>query len=152
MNDTVIFTQPTASVEEIQRGWHEVKSRVAQLEAERAALEQENKALRFLLERVIEHRQKSHTELVLLLSGLVSKLPINDVGVVISKLVEHSSHVNEVCALLAKGKADATLPQPQVLRALDQTKRDLAAAVKPTVEELIQLDPPLDNEMLRSVI
>jgi hypothetical protein len=152
MNDTVIFTPPTASVEEIQRGWHEVKSRVAQLEAERAALEQENKSLRFLLERVIEHRQKSHTELVLLLSGLVSKLPINDIGVVISKLVEHNAHVNETCAALAKGKADTALPQPLALKALDQTKRDLVAALKPAVEDLIKLDPPLESEMLRSLI
>ena len=58
-----------ASVEEIQQGWHELTSRVGQLEAERNLLEQENKALRFLLERVIDHRQKSHSELVLLLTG-----------------------------------------------------------------------------------
>src|SRR5689334_4318890 len=140
MNDTVIFTPPSASIEEIQRGWHELKSRVAQLEAERAALEHENKSLRFLLERVVEHRQKSHSELVLLLSGLVSKLPINDVGVVISKLVEHNAHVNETCAALAKGKADAALPQPLALKALDQTKRDLIAALTPAVEDLIKLD------------
>jgi len=152
MTETVTLTQPAASTDEIQQGWHELKLRVGQLEADRAALEQENKALRFLLERVIEHRQKSHTELVLLLSGLVSKLPINDVGVVVSRLVEHNAHVSEICAALAKGKVESTLPQPAVLKALDQTKRDLAAAVKTAVADLIKLDPPLEKEMLQSVI
>lgn len=145
-------TRPTASAEEVQAGWHELKLRVAQLEAERAALEHDAKSLRALIERVIEHRQKSHGELVLLLSGLVSKLPINDVGVVVSKLVEHNAHVNEVCAALARGKADAPLPLPSVLIALDQVKRDLAAAVKPAVEELIQLDPSLEKALLASLI
>lgn len=145
-------TRPTASAEEVQAGWHELKLRVAQLEAERAALEHDAKSLRALIERVIEHRQKSHGELVLLLSGLVSKLPINDVGVVVSKLVEHNAHVNEVCAALARGKADAPLPLPSVLIALDQVKRDLAAAVKPAVEELIQLDPSLEKALLASLV
>lgn len=145
-------TRPTASAEEVQSGWHELKLRVAQLEAERVALEQDYKSLRALIGRVIEHRQKSHGELVLLLSGLVSKLPINDVGLVVSKLVEHHAHVNEVCAALVRGKADAPLPQPSVLIALDQVKRDLAAAVKPTVEELIQLDPSLEKALLASLI
>lgn len=152
MDDTVISTHPTASAEAVQAGWHELKLRVAQLEAERAALEHDAKSLRALIERVIEHRQKSHGELVLLLSGLVSKLPINDVGVIVSKLVEHNAHVNEVCAALARGKADAPLPLPSVLIALDQVKRDLAAAVKPAVEELIQLDPSLEKSLLASLI
>ncbi|MCU0782609.1 MAG: hypothetical protein MUF81_00900, partial [Verrucomicrobia bacterium] len=152
MDDTVVLTRPTATLEEVQQGWHELKLRIGQLEAERAALEHDNKVLRSLLERVIEHRQKSHTELVLLLSNLVSKLPINDVGVIVSKLVEHNAHVGEVCALLAKGKADTSLPQPMVLRALDQTKRDLSAAVKPAVAELIQLDPPLEKELLEALV
>lgn len=140
-----------ASVEEIQHGWHALTLRVAQLEAEKDALEQENKALRFLLERVIDHRQKSHGELVLLLTGLISKLPINDVGVIVSKLVEHNTHVNQVLAALVKGTAETDLPQPMVLRALEQTKRDLVAALKPTVEELIRLETPLETEMLRSL-
>jgi len=152
MDDTVRFTRPTATVEEIQQGWHELKLRVGQLEAERAALEQDNKALRFLLERVIDHRQKSHSELVLLLSNLVSKLPINDVGVIVSKLVEHNTHVGEVCGQLAKGKTDTVLPQPVVLQMLDQTKRDLVAALKPAVKELVQLDSPLEKEMLDSLV
>ena len=152
MDETVTSTHPKASAEEVQPGWHELKLRVAQLEAERAALEHDHKSLRALIERVIEHRQKSHGELVLLLSGLVSKLPINEVGIIVSKLVEHNAHVNEVCAALIHGKADAPLPQPSVLIALDQAKRDLAAAVKPVVEELIKLDPSLEKALLTALI
>lgn len=152
MADTTVFKAPPASVEEIQQGWHELKLRVGQLEAERSVLEHENKALRFLLERVVEHRQKSHGELVLLLTSLVSKLPINDIGVVVSKLVEHNANVTEVCAALAKGKAETTLPQPALLRALDSTKRELQAALKPAIEDLIQSDPAFEVEMLRALI
>jgi hypothetical protein len=141
-----------SSVEEIQQGWHDFTLRVEQLEAERGALEKENKALRSLLEKTIEHRQKSHGELVNLLAGLVSKLPINDVGVVVSKLVEHNAHVNEVCAALANGKVEGNVLQPAILKVLDQTKRDLAAAVQPAVKELIQLDTPLETKMLQSLI
>ena len=140
-----------ASVEEIQKEWHDLTLRVGQLEAEKTTLEHENKALRFLLERVIEHRQKSHGELVLLLTGLVSKLPINDVGVVVARLMEHNTHVSEMCTALAKGKAEASLPQPAVLKALDQVKHELAAALKKSVEDLIQLESPLDAELLRSL-
>lgn len=140
-----------ASIEEIQQEWHELTLSVKQLEAEKSALEQENKALRFLLERVIEHRQKSHGELVMLLTGLVSRLPINDVGTIVSKLVEHNAHVSEVCTALAKGKAEAGMPQPSVLKALDQTKRDLVAALKPAIEELIGFDTPLETDMLQAL-
>src|SRR3954466_11657806 len=124
MTETATATAPAAipPVEDIQKSWHELTLRVAQLETERALLEQENKSLRTLLERVIEHRQKSHNELVLLLTGLVSKLPINDVGVVISRLVEHNTNVTQMLAAFIKGTADANLPQPTVLKALDQTK------------------------------
>jgi hypothetical protein len=152
MTQTENVANTTASVEEIQQGWHELKSRVGQLEAEKSALEQENKTLHFLLERVIEHRQKSHAELVLLLTGLVSKLPINDIGVIVSKLVEHNAHVSEVCAALAKGKAEAALPQPAILKALDKTKRDLASALKPAVDELIQLDAPFETSLLNTLL
>src|SRR2546428_4518590 len=141
-----------APIEEIQRGWHELASRVGQLEAERAALQQENKDLRFLLERVIEHRQRSHSELVLLLTGLVSKLPLNEVGVIVAKLVEHNTSVTQMLAALAKGTADAELPKPEVLKTLDQTKRDLLAALKPVVEEFIRLDPPLESATLQSLV
>src|SRR5882762_4363899 len=129
-----------ASVEDIQGAWNELGLKVRQLEAQTGGLEQENKALRSILERVIEHRQKSHTELVLLLTGLVSKLPINDVGVIVSKLVEHSRSVNQSLAVFGKGGSEADLPQPAILKTLEQTKRDLAAALKPVIEELLRLD------------
>jgi hypothetical protein len=144
--------KPVATTEEIQSDWHELTARVGMLEVERTVLEQEIKGLRFILERVIEHRQKSHGELVLILSGLVSKLPLNDIGAIVAKLVEHNSHVNEVLAALLKGKADASLPQPTILRALEQNKRDMAAALKTAVEQLIQLDTPFEKEMLQSLI
>lgn len=141
-------TAEKSPAEELQ----ELNLRVKQLEAERGAQEQENKSLRMLLERLIEHRQKSHSELVLLLTGLVSKLPINDVGVIVSKLVEHNAHVAETCTALAKGKADAPLPQPMILKAMEQTRRELADGVKATVGELIASNAPLDPEMLKGFI
>ncbi len=54
----------SVSMEEIQQGWNDLKDKVEQAAAERSALEAENKALRFLLERLIEHRQRSHGDLV----------------------------------------------------------------------------------------
>lgn len=137
-----------ASLENIQKGWHELQLRVEQLEADRGALEQENKTLQGLLERVIEHRQTSHSELVLILTNLASKLPLNDVGVIVAKLVEHNANVGQVLAALGKGAAEAELLQPEVLKNLDHAKRDLLAALKKTLEELINLDPPLETEML----
>lgn len=150
MVDTVANT--AASMEEIQSGWHELTLRVGQLEAEKAGLQKENKDLRTLLERVIDHRQKSHAELVLLLTGLVSRLPLNDVGVIVSKLMEHNTHVNQALAGLAKGTVDVLLPQPTVLQTLDNAKRDLAAALKPLVDELTQLGAPLEHELLQAVL
>jgi hypothetical protein len=152
MAQTENGNRTVSSVEEIQQGWHEFTLRVEHLEAERSALEQENKALRSLLEKTIEYRQKSHGELVNLIAGLVSKLPINDVGVVVSKLVEHNAHVHEVCAALVNGKIEGNVLQPAILKVLEQTKRDLTAAVKPTVEELIRLDAPLETKMLQSLM
>ena len=64
MTETENERATAPSLDEIQEGWHELTLRVGQLEAEKAALEQDNKTLKFLLERVIEHRQKSHNELV----------------------------------------------------------------------------------------
>lgn len=151
-SDTVILTKPVVSLEEVQREWTDLKTRVGQLEGERALLERENKTLRLLLERVVEHRQRSHGELILLLTGLVSKLPINDVGVVVAKLVEHNANVAEVCAALSKGSVESGLPQPTVLKNLEHAKQDLVAAIKPAVEELIQSDPALELEMLRGLI
>ena len=154
MSDTsnVALSKAVVTVEEVQRDWLDLKTRVGQLEGERALLERENKTLRLLLERVVEHRQRSHGELILLLTGLVSKLPINDVGVVVSKLVEHNANVAEVCAALSRGSIEASLPQPTVLKNLEQAKRDLSEAIKPIVEELIQTDPPLEIVPLRGVI
>jgi hypothetical protein len=143
--------QPPASLEHIQREWHELTARVNRLELEKISLEQENKALRFMLERVIDHRQKSHTELVLLLSGLVSKLPVNDVAIFVSKLVEHNKEVNQTLAALIKGTADADLPKPALLKALEQCKRDLECALRTTVEELVRLDTPLEKQMLEAL-
>ena len=71
MTEIAMATTPVASLEEIQKEWHELRLRTGQLEADASALEKENKALRFLLETIIEHRQKSHGELVMLLTGLV---------------------------------------------------------------------------------
>ena len=151
-NGSTNGAEAAASVEEIQNGWHDLTLRVGQLEAEKGLLEEQNKGLRSMLERVIEHRQKSHGELVLLLTNLVSKLPINDVGVIVSRLVEHNAHVSEVCAALTHGKIDGGLPQPAVLKALEQTKRDLQASVKPAVEELINLDTSFETALLKSFI
>ncbi len=145
---------PLMMADEIQKGWHELRLRVEHLEAERSNLEQENKALRQLLERVIEHRQKSHSELILLLTGLVSKLPINDVGVIVSRLVEHNTNVTDYLAALTKGAVDGSLvfSQPTVLKDLEETKRELAATLKPIIEELMQLDTPLEKEILEGLI
>jgi hypothetical protein len=151
MTQTEQAAFPGALTEDIQRGWNELKLRVEQLEADREALEQENKSLRVLLERTIEHRQKSHSELVIILTTLVSKLPINDVGVIVSKLVEHNTNVSQVLAALTKGTAGVELPQPEILKTLDQTRRDLRAALKQATEELTKLDPPLERELLESL-
>jgi hypothetical protein len=151
MIQTENVAPPGILTEENQKGWDELKLRVEQLEADRQVLEHENKTLRSLLERALEHRQKSHSELVLILTALVSKLPLNDVGVIISKLVEHNSNVSQVLASLAKGTAEVDLPQPEVLKTLDHTKRDLLAAIKQTTEELIKLEPPLERELLESL-
>ena len=140
------------SLEEIQRGWPELQLRLQQSEAECGALEQENKALRSLLEKVVEHRKKSHGELVNLITTLVTKLPINDVGVIVSRLVEHSVNVNEVSAALIHGKNEENLLQPAILKLLDRTKRDLNAAIPPLVNELISLHAALDPGMLQGVI
>ena len=142
---------PAATTEDIQKGWNELKLRVEQLEADRGALQQESKALRVLLERAIEHRQKSHSELVNILTTLVSKLPVNDIGVIISKLVEHNTNVSQVLGALTKVTDEAELPQPEILKTLDRTKRDLLAAAKQAAAELAKLDPPLERELLESL-
>lgn len=152
MSDTQNGAAPVPSLEEIQRDWQGMTERIRQSELECTVLEQENKALRSLLEKVVEHRKKSHGELVNLITTLVTKLPINDVGVIVSRLVEHTAAVNEVSAALIQGKNEENLLQPAILKALDKTKRDLTAAIKPLVEELISLDCVLDPAMLRDVV
>ena len=152
MSDSQDNTIALVSVEKIQREWRDLTLRVAQAETERAALEQENKALRTLLERTIEHRQKSHSELVTLLTTLVSKLPLNDVGVLIARLMEHNQQVTDVCASLVKGKLDEAILQPALLKSLDKTKRDLAEAFKPEVEILLKLETPYEAGVLRQLL
>ena len=151
MTETDVATAIPVPIGELQQGLNDLRLRVGQLEAENGVLEQENKALRLLLERVIDHRQKSHSELVLLLTGLVSKLPINDTGVVVARLVEHNSNVAHTLAGLVKGTADAHLPQPTVLKTLEQTRHDLLAALKPVIEELVHLEPPFELGLLESL-
>ena len=143
---------PPVSVEEIQQSWSNLLLRVGQLEAERNLLEQENRSLRSLLERIVDHRQKSHSELVLILSNLVGKLPLNDVGVIVSRLVEHNTNVCHASATLGKGTADTLMAQPEVLRNLDHSKRELAAALKPIVEELIRLDTSLETQEIQALL
>src|SRR5260370_30879014 len=151
MTEIGMETAPAASLEEIQKEWHELRLRTGQLEADTNALEKENKALRFLLETIIEHRQKSHGELVMLLTGLVSKLPINDVGVIVSKLVEHQNNLSQFLAGTIKGTAEGALPAPEILKTLEHTKRDLATPLKPEVDELARLHTPLESGMLESL-
>jgi hypothetical protein len=141
-----------ASIEEVQQGWTDIALRMRQVEADAASLAHENKALRFLLEKVISNRQQSHSELIVLLTTLVSKLPINDIGVIVSKLVEHNNNLSQFLSSLVKGGADTMIAQPVVLKTLDHAKRDLKAAIKPLVEELIKLEPPFETAMLQALI
>jgi hypothetical protein len=152
MSQTENGTGPATTVDEIQRAWPDLTLRVQQLETGRLALEHENKALRQLLERAIEHRKKSHAELVTILTTLVSKLPMNDLGVIIARLVEHNNLMNEACAALVGGKSDDAMLQPALLKSLDKTKRDLTTAIKPLIEELLQLDAPFEAGMLQGLV
>jgi hypothetical protein len=152
MSDPQDNTIALVSVEKVQREWRNLTLRVAQLEAETAALAQENKTLRSLVERIVEHRQKSHSELVNLIATLVSRLPLNDVGVVVARLVEHNHHVTEVSASLIKGKLEDNLLQPAILKQMEKTKRDLLAAFKPEVEDLIKQEAPFEAGMLQSLL
>jgi hypothetical protein len=145
-------TGAVPSVEEIQKAWQEMTLKVRQLDAELTMVEQENKAMRSLLERMVEHRQKSHAEMVSILTSLVTKLPINDVGVLVSRLVEHNAQVNEVCAALAKGKIDENQLQPVILKVLERTKTDLAVVLKSAAAELLKLDAPFEPGLLQSLI
>ncbi len=152
MAQTENHAAPPVSLEEVQQSWNQYTLRVERLETMNAALEQENKTLRRLVENTVEYRKKSHTELVNLVTTLVSKLPFNDLGVIITRLVEHNNQVMEISAAMLGGKLGEDQLQPAVLKLLDKTKRDLAAAVKPLVEELIRLDTPLEKSMLESLV
>jgi hypothetical protein len=143
---------PAASAEEMRQGWPELVLKVQQLEADASALAHENKALRFLIEKVITNRQQSHSELVVLLTTLVSKLPLNDIGVIVSRLVEHNNNLSQFLGALAKGGGDTTIAQPTVLKTLEHTKRDLRAAIQPLVEELSRLEAPFESKMLEGLV
>jgi hypothetical protein len=143
---------PAASAEEIRQAWPELVLKVQQLEADASALAHENKVLRFLLEKVITNRQQSHSELVVLLTTLVSKLPLNDIGVIVSRLVEHNNNLSQFLSNLAKGGGDTMMEQPVILKTLDHTKRDLKAAIQPLVEELIRLEAPFETKMLEGLV
>lgn len=145
-------TPAPASLEEIQRQWASVSLKLAQLQTGQTALEAENKALRTLLETVIEHRKKSHGELVTQITNLVSKLPLNDVAVVVSRLMEHNAGVTEVSNALLKGAQEGDVLQPAVLKLMDKTKADLRAAIGPLVEELQRLNSPIKPTMLQALI
>ena len=152
MSDPQDNTIALVSVEKIQREWSDLTLRVAQLETGHSALEKENKQLRQTLERAVEYRKKSHGELITLLTTIVSKLQLNDVSVLVARLMEHGQHVNEVSAALINGRNDEGVLQPAMLKHLDKTKRDLRAAIPPLVAELIALNTPLDHAMLQSLV
>jgi hypothetical protein len=152
MAQTENHAAPPVSLEEVQQSWNQYTLRLERLETMNAALEHENKILRRLVENTIEYRKKSHTELVNLITTLVSKLPFNDLGVIITRLVEHNNQVAEISAAMLGGKLGEDQLQPAVLKLLDKTKRDLTAAVKPLVDELIRLDTPLEKSMLESLV
>ncbi len=150
MPDNETAAQP-ASIEQVQQSWPELTLRVAELEAERDLLRGEIKSLRAFLNRVIDYRQRSHNELVLILTNLVSKLPMTDLGIVVAKLVEHNTGVAQTLAGFLGGTAEMSMAQPEVLKTLEQTRRDLAAAVKTTSEELAGLNCPFDPALLKGL-
>ncbi|MCU0786817.1 MAG: hypothetical protein MUC91_01275, partial [Verrucomicrobia bacterium] len=90
--------------------------------------------------------------LVNFLADLVSKLSFNDVGLMVSRLVDHNAQVNETCSALLKGHAETALPQPTLLKSLAEKKRALMDAIKPAVQELIRLDSPLETATLEKLI
>ncbi|HSU54461.1 MAG TPA: hypothetical protein VLT36_10405 [Candidatus Dormibacteraeota bacterium] len=151
MTETAIAGMPAPSLEEMQKGWVDLLEKIGQLQAEYTALEQDNKSLRALLERVIDHRSKSHNELVLIISGLVSRLPINDVGPIVARLVEHNNNLSQYLSALSKGTAEALMEQPEILKTLEHAKRDITGAVKPLVEELTRLGAPFEEGVLNGL-
>jgi hypothetical protein len=152
MTDGDLKPTPPPSLEDVQRSWNDLTLRLAQLEADRGILQSEVKALRLLIDRIIAHRLKSHGELVLLLTSLVSRLPLNDVGGFVTKLVEHHSNTSQFLGALAKGTQEADMPDQTILKTMDQTRRDLGAALKPVVDELISLNPPIELGVLDGLL
>lgn len=142
-------TLPT--LQEVQEQWNDLLTRAGVMEAEVAALTIENHKLRQQLEKLIAHRQTSHSELVILLTTLVSKLPINDVGVLVSRLVEHNTSVTQFLNALGKGTIESHIEQPSLLKSFDQTKRELHRAIQPLVDELLKLEPPLEKDLLEAL-
>jgi hypothetical protein len=68
--------------------------------------------------------------------------------------VEHNTSVSQYLAALSKGTIDGAMAfdQPAVLKNLEESKRELVAAVKSLVEELVRLDAPLERELIESWI
>ena len=48
----------------------------------------------------------------------------------VAKLVEHNTNATQFLSGLIKGASEAHLPAPELLKTLEQSKRDLAAAIK----------------------
>ncbi len=129
----------------------DLQHRLEHVERSLALVEHENKTLRHLIEAAIANRQKSHSELVLLLTNLVSKTQINEAGIIISKLIEHNTNVTQYLAALAKGTAEAPIPEPTLLENLDNAKKKLAAAIGPEIQELLRLETPIESKLLDDV-
>ena len=142
---------PPPPTGENPQGFHELTLRVAELEISRADLEHENKTLRLLLEKVIAHRQKSHSELVMLLTSLISKLPINDIGGIVSRLVEHNSNLSQFSSALLKGAADEQCRSRRCCELWTTPRRIWRRRSGPLVEELLRLDTPLEVEALKAL-
>src|SRR5260221_6595015 len=80
---------------------------------------------------------------------MVSKLPMKDVGGLVSRLVEHNKEVGQYLTALIKGTEDIeNAPPPAILKSIDQSKRELLAAIKTHTAELMRLDPPVECGVL----
>jgi hypothetical protein len=53
---------------------------------------------------------------------------------------------------MLKGKVDINVPQPTILKHLEEKRRNLKEAVKPVVEDMIRLDSPLERSILESLM
>jgi hypothetical protein len=61
--------------------------------------------------------------------------------------MEHGTNVSEYCAALVKGASEASLPQPEYLKTLEQTKRELASAAEAAIQGFLKLDPPVEANL-----